>query len=157
SWRTGVLAVALAIGVATLVTATANPQAPAAAPHTRPATGTSLTDVLDRAFTAAYNLDHPEAVQLARTAVVMAPDDPLAHRALAAILWLDMLFQRGAVTVDNYLGSSSKAPLNLPKPAPDVDAEFKKELALATQLVEAQLKKNPHDLDAKFEAGSVYA
>jgi tetratricopeptide (TPR) repeat protein len=143
--------------VATFVSARSNPQAPAVALHTLPATKTSVTDVIDRAFTAAYNLDHNEAVQLARNAVAMAPADARAHRTLAAILWLDMLFQRGAVTVDNYMGSSSKAQLNLPKPAPEIDAEFKKELGMATQLVEARLKQNPRDIDAKFEAGSVYA
>ena len=43
-------------------------------------------------------------VALARRAVAMAPDEPAAHRALAAMLWLHMLFRRGTVTVDHYLG-----------------------------------------------------
>jgi tetratricopeptide (TPR) repeat protein len=148
---------ALAAGAATFVTALPSAQSQSAAAHTRAATPGSVTETIDRAIDLAYNLDHHKAVELARTAVTMAPNDPRAHRALAGILFLNMLFQRGAVTVDNYMGSPSKAQLNLPKPATDLDAEFKKELGLATSLAEGRLKQNPRDIDAKFETGCAYA
>ena len=35
------------------------------------------------------------------------PSDASAHRALASVLWLNMLLGRGAVTVDHYLNSSA--------------------------------------------------
>ena len=35
------------------------------------------------------------------------------HRALANVLWLNLLFQRGAVTVDHYLGSFSSQTVDL--------------------------------------------
>ncbi len=51
-----------------------------------------------------YEHEHDEAIKLLRQAVALAPDDPTNHRALANAIWLKMLFQRGAVTVDHYLG-----------------------------------------------------
>ena len=69
-----------------------------------------------RAESLAYDLDHPEALALLRRSVALAPDDPQTHRALANVLWLNMLFQRGAVTVDHYLGSFSSSTVDLKKP-----------------------------------------
>src|SRR5687768_18083263 len=60
------------------------------------------------AFDLAYNLDHEAAVAMLRRATIEHPTDPAAHRALASVLWLNMLFSRGAVTVDHYLGSFSR-------------------------------------------------
>ena len=56
-----------------------------------------------QAFELAYNLDHEAAVALLRQATTENPSDASAHRALASVLWLNMLFSRGAVTVDHYL------------------------------------------------------
>ena len=53
-----------------------------------------------KAFDLAYNLDHDAAVALLKRAVELAPEDPAAHRSLASVLWLNMLFKRGSVTVD---------------------------------------------------------
>jgi len=117
----------------------------------------TVGDLIARAFNSAYNLDHDGAIADARQAIAMAPDDPSTHRTLASILWLRILFLRGAVTVDTYLGTVSKSLATLPKPPPDVSAEFKRELALATSLAEARLKKNAHDVQAEFDAGAAYA
>src|SRR6476646_1306986 len=157
---TGGFAAALAASVVILVTVVPAQQAkPAdgAAPHTRPARAATLADTIDQAFDAAYSLDHPDAIALARKAVALGPEEASAHRTLAAILWLNILFQRGAVTVDNYMGGITKAQLALPKPPPDVEIEFKRELALAISLSEARLKTNPRDIDARYDAGSAYA
>jgi len=117
----------------------------------------ALGDLIARAFNSAYNLDHDAAIADARQAIAIAPDDAAAHRALASILWLRILFLRGAVTVDTYLGTVSKSLATLPKPPPDIDAEFRRELGIATSLAEARLKKNAHDVQAEFDAGAAYA
>ena len=157
---TGGFAAALAASVVILVTAVPAQQAKptdGAATHPRPAPVTSLANTIDQAFDAAYSLDHPNAIALARKAVALGPEEASAHRTLAAILWLNILFQRGAVTVDNYMGGITKAQLALPKPPPDVETEFKRELTLAISLAEARLKTNPRDLDARYDAGAAYA
>ena len=68
------------------------------------------------AFALAYNLDHDQALARLRQAVTDNPSDAAAHRALASMLWLHMLFVRGAVTVDHYLGSFSRTQVELSKP-----------------------------------------
>ena len=49
-----------------------------------------------QAFELAYNLEHDAAVALLRQATLENPSDASAHRALASVLWLNMLFSRGA-------------------------------------------------------------
>jgi tetratricopeptide (TPR) repeat protein len=123
-------------------------------------TGTAppqLADLVSQTFRAAYNLDQDEAIALGRRAVQLAPEEPSAHRALAAVLWVNILFRRGAVTIDNYLGSVTKSLQMLPRTPPELDAEFKRELGLAISLAESRLARNPRDLQARFEAGNAYA
>ena len=63
---------------------------------------------IDRAFLAAYNLDHADAIAALDKALAADPNDADAHRAAAVIAWLRIGFLRGSITVDDYLGSVSK-------------------------------------------------
>lgn len=117
-------------------------------------TETSSADIRARAADLAYNLDHREAIALLRQAVADAPDDAANHRALASAIWLEILFLRGAVTVDHYLGSFSRSRVDLPKPPPDLDAEFKREAAAAVALSERRVKEAPNDAAAHFALGT---
>jgi tetratricopeptide (TPR) repeat protein len=120
--------------------------------------GDRVNATIDEAFTAAYNLDIPEALATARRAVTLGPDRSAPHRALAAIIWLEILLRRGTVTIDHYLGGSvTRSQMNLPKPPADLDAEFKRELALAIDLAEKRLAAQPEDIQARFDVGSAYA
>ncbi len=107
-----------------------------------------------RAADLSYNLDHDEAVKLLRQAVVANPDDTATHRALAAALWLDILFTRGAVTVDHYLGSFSNSNVQMGRPPADLDAEFKREVARAIEIAEKKVAAAPDDPQAHFDLGS---
>jgi tetratricopeptide (TPR) repeat protein len=111
---------------------------------------------VNAAFTAAQNLDHEEALAHARQAVALDPNSARTHRGLASIIWLNLLFQRGAMTVDHYLGSISMNPIALPKPDPLLAAEFKGALARSIELAEKRLQKNPADPNALFDAGAAY-
>ena len=111
---------------------------------------------LKLAFADVYNLDYPEATAHARRAIALGPDSSRAHRGLASVLWLHMLFQRGAVSIDHYLGSFSKSQATLPKPDPVAAEEFKRVVERAIDLANARLKTNPKDLQAKFDAGAAY-
>ena len=117
----------------------------------------AVNAAIEQAFRAAYNLDHDEAMTHARRAVALGPNESSSHRTLAAILWLNILFHRGAVSIDYYLGSLARQRSSALKPRPELVAEFKTELAKAIELAEARLKQNPRDLQARFEFGSVYA
>lgn len=107
-----------------------------------------------RAFELAYSHQHEEAAVLLRRATQLDPDSTATHRNLASVLWLQMLFRRGAVTVDHYLGSFSRARVDLPKPPAELDAEFKKHLARAIELAEARVAAHPRDPQAHFDLGA---
>ena len=126
-------------------------------PQAPPPTLAEVTAVVKQAFRAAYSLDENEALTLARRGVAMGPEEPSAHRALASILWLDILFKRGAVVSDQYLSGSLKDQVALPKPPADLDAAFKRELAKAIDLAEARVRRDPRDVQARYDAGTAYA
>ena len=109
---------------------------------------------VDRAFVAAYNLDHPEAIAHLEKALAADPNDPDAHRAAAVIAWLRIGFLRGSVTVDDYLGSVSKPNVNmLPPPQAEAD-RFHRHIARALQLAEAEVQRHPRDPEAHFRLGA---
>lgn len=108
-------------------------------------------------FDALYNLDYPEALAAARAATVAAPNDPTAYRALAEVLWLQMLFLRGGATVDHYIGEVEQTQFSLPKPPAALAAEFNGAVDRAIALSEAALKKRPRDPQALFDRGAAWA
>lgn len=107
-----------------------------------------------QALDLAYNLDYQPATELLRQAVAAAPSDPAPYRTLASVIWQQILYQRGAVTVDHYLGSLSRARVDLRKPPPDLDAEFRKYIGRAIELSEAAVKKNRNDPQAHYDLGT---
>src|SRR6266702_5685868 len=107
-----------------------------------------------RAADLSYNLDHDQAAALLRQAIAADPNDSANHRALAAIIWLQILFRRGAVTVDHYLGSFTAANVDVKNPPPGLDAEFKREIARAIELAEKRAAAAPRDAGAHFELGT---
>jgi tetratricopeptide (TPR) repeat protein len=117
----------------------------------------NVSDTITDAFQAAYNLDHDESVTLARRAVQMAPDEPAAHRTLAAMLWVQLLYKRGTVSIDHFLGGFSRSDVQMPKPPADVDAEFKREVDRSVALAEARVARAPADVQANFDLGAAHA
>jgi tetratricopeptide (TPR) repeat protein len=111
-------------------------------------------DLRQRALELAYNLDHDQALELLRRAVALSPDDPAPHRSLASVLWLNLLFRRGAVTVDHYLGSFSRSTVDLAKPPPDVDREFRFHVERSISLAERRVASNPGSAQAHYDLGA---
>ena len=118
---------------------------------------TDLDALLDRAYDAAYNLDYEDAIGLARKATALWPEASRAHRAVASILWFHMIFRRGAVTIDYYMGGVTKSQKSRPKPPADVDAEFRAALDKAISLAEAAMRASPTGVQEQFDAGAAYA
>jgi tetratricopeptide (TPR) repeat protein len=107
-----------------------------------------------RATQLVYEHQHDEAIKLLRQAVAIAPDQSATHRSLASAVWLKMLFLRGAVTVDHYLGSFSRARVELAKPPPELVAEFRKSIATAISLAESRVAARPKDPQALYDLGA---
>ena len=119
----------------------------------RAGTQESAESLRTEASRLAYDLDREQALVLMRRAVQIAPDDPVTHRHLASIVWLQILFMRGALTVDTYLGSF-RPRVDLKKPPPDVDAEFRRHVARAVELSEKQVAQSPRDPQAHYNLGA---
>ena len=122
----------------------------------RPATANPQSrELTERAFVAAYNLDHSEAVSLLNHAVAADPNDSDVHRAIAVISWLRIGFLRGSVTTDDYLGRVSKPNVDMVPPPPEEARRFQQHAARALQLAEEAVRARPRDPEALFRLGSI--
>ena len=108
-----------------------------------------------RAYDLAYNLDYDEATRELEAAVRADASDSAAERGLAAIPWLLISFRRGAVTVDEYLGSLSRQNVAMRAPPADLAARFQRHSARALELAEAAVKQRPRDPEALYQLGAV--
>jgi tetratricopeptide (TPR) repeat protein len=123
-----------------------------------PAAGNAASRELRRqGYEQAYQLDHDQAVQTLRQAVQADPTDAATHRAIATITWLNLLFKRGALTVDDYFGAMTRANVNLKQPPPELAAMFREHAARALTLAEGELGKNPRSVEARFEVSAAVA
>jgi tetratricopeptide (TPR) repeat protein len=102
-----------------------------------------------------YNLDYPEAFAAFKAAEAADPDDPAAYRLAAATIWMRLLFNQGAITVDDYLGEARSTVSRVP-PDPSLARAFHDELQHALALSERTAQAHPADADAHYELGAAY-
>src|SRR4030095_14146001 len=84
------------------------------------------------------------------------PNDADAHRVAAATIWMQLLFEQGAITVEDYLGKT-RARVDRPAPDPDLANAFRYHLDRATDLAEEQVRRHADDPDAHFQLGAAAA
>src|SRR5688500_6308955 len=109
-----------------------------------------------RAVQLGYELDHADAMTAFRAAIAADPNHPANHRLTAAGAWIALLFQQGAVTMDDYLGETRSNVLRA-APDPVLAATVRDELKRAIALAEDRLRQRPDDADAHFQVGAGYA
>ncbi len=107
-----------------------------------------------RATELIYEHQHDEAIKLLRQAVSLSPEQSATHRSLASALWLKMLFMRGAVTVDHYLGPFNRARVDLTKPPPELVTEFQRSITAALTLAESRVAALPQDPQSHYDLGA---
>ena len=100
-------------------------------------------ELLRAGYQSAYNLDYDEALATFRRAVEADPGDPAAHRAVAAITWLNLMFSRGALSADEFLSSLPESNADMKLPPADSAAAFRTSIDKAIQLAEAQVRHAP--------------
>ncbi len=108
----------------------------------------SAASLRSEAFALAYNLDYPEAVAMFDKALALDPNDSATHRARAAAVWLHIIFRRGSITVDQYLGGASRRDMTMEKPPAEEAAIFTRHVNRALELAEGRLAANPKDAAA---------
>jgi tetratricopeptide (TPR) repeat protein len=114
----------------------------------------SAEALLQRATDQAYNLDHDEAVRTLTRAAAEYPSDGNIQRALATVTWLHLLFTRGQVLVDEYLGPVSRQNVVTLAPPPAAANEFPRYIGRAIALAEQRVAKAPNDADAQYDLGA---
>jgi len=119
-----------------------------------PARDDSVARVRVQAYDLAYNLDYDEAIALMTRALERWPRDPTLYRSLGTMVWLKILFARGSVTIDDYLGPLSKQYVSFKPPPAALVAEFVGYVDEAAALAEERLRRQPNDLDALYEYGA---
>jgi tetratricopeptide (TPR) repeat protein len=102
-----------------------------------------------------YNLDRVEALAVFKKAIAADPGDPAGHRMVAANAWIALLFEQGAITVDDYLGEA-RANLQRDAPNPVLAKTFHDAITQAMTLSEARLRAQPNDADAHYQVGAAY-
>jgi tetratricopeptide (TPR) repeat protein len=117
--------------------------------------GTESRRLRSKALELGYNLDHSGALATFSEAMAADPSDPAPHRLAAATIWIQALFQQGAVTADDYLGQARSSVDRKPLP-PDLAASFRAHLNRALELSQARLRAHPGDPDAHFQVGAAY-
>jgi tetratricopeptide (TPR) repeat protein len=111
--------------------------------------------LVERAFDLAYNLDHDQALATFRRAIAADANDPAPHRGIAAITWLNILiFDRGSVSVDDYMGSITRPNVKVRPPPADKARLFQESVDKALALCEARLGRNSKDADAQYQLGA---
>ena len=83
----------------------------------------------------AYNLDHDQALAVLEQAMRDHPDDAALPRAHATLTWLNLLFRRGMVLVENYLGPVSKDDVKVAAPPTAANGAFQTQVARSIALV----------------------
>lgn len=117
-------------------------------------TAQTASELVNEAFDLAYNLDHDQAVARLDRAVALAPNDSGTHRAAASITWLHLLFRRGAITVDHYLGSVSKPRIDTEPPPPALAERFRAHVDRAIELSRGWTRHAPRNAEAWYELGA---
>lgn len=129
------------------------PAAAAPAPPER-AGADSVPEVRLHAYDLAYNLDYDEAIALMTRALERWPRDPSLYRSLGTMVWLKILFARGSVTIDDYLGPLQKQYVAFKPPPASLVSEFSRYVDRAAALAKERLQRQPNDLDALYEYGA---
>lgn len=103
-----------------------------------------------------YNLDYAEALAAFREATARDPNNPALYRLAAATVWTQLLFEQGAVTVEDYLGEARAERPRLDA-ADRLVVTFHTNLDTALRLSASQLRDRPWDPEAHYQVGAAHS
>jgi len=127
---------------------------PAAVPTGSSRSGSQPSDLFQRGYDLTYNLDFPEALATFQQAVGAQPNDPQGYRGIATTTWLSILFQRGVVTVDDYMGHMSTGDQKLDQPPATEASRFRTNIDRALAIAEEEVRRNSNSASAHYDVGA---
>ena len=101
-------------------------------------------------YDALFNLDYQTARSRFQKMIDLAPDDPSGPECMASTLWLQQLNESWKLKANLY-DSSADSKSAVDRKQAD---EFHKWIRRAKQLAQAQLRKNPNDVEALYFLGA---
>ncbi|HYN10537.1 MAG TPA: tetratricopeptide repeat protein [Vicinamibacterales bacterium] len=109
-----------------------------------------------RGLNLGYNHDYADAFATFKEAIAADPENPAAYRLLAASAWVRLLFEQGAVTVEDYLGQTRASQPARVKGG-ELDHLFHDYLNQSIAIAEQRVREHPSDADAHYQLGAGYA
>src|SRR3954470_6741266 len=120
-----------------------------------PAEANPASDALKtRASVELYNLNRSQAEATFREAIKADPTDASAYRGLAGALWVGIALDRGAMTIDSYLGPVTRQDVKMPLPPAARAAEFQESVDRAITLARERLTAGADPANAQYELGA---
>jgi tetratricopeptide (TPR) repeat protein len=104
------------------------------------------------AFGRLYNLDYDAAVQEFEKVLARHPNDPYAVNHLLSAVLVRELYRIGAMNTGEYSNDSFVGQVHRP-PDPAQTARIKRLVQQAQKLEEAELSRNPNNVDALYARG----
>jgi len=99
-----------------------------------------------------YNLHLDQALSRFRQAVLADPNDSASYRAVAGVSMLQIAFERGAVTMDEFLdGAPDANSVDVARPTAALADVFRANAERAFQLADARVRAHPDDADAHYQ------
>jgi tetratricopeptide (TPR) repeat protein len=114
----------------------------------------SIDAQVQQGFDYAYNLDHEQALTILKQAAAQDPQHCGTQRALATVTWMNLLFTRGNVLVDDYLGPVTKRDVTMKPPPTEVSTAFRAYIGRAEAIAEERVSKSPNDVNAQYDLGA---
>lgn len=102
-----------------------------------------------------YNLDRSESLAAFEHAIEIDPASPAGYRLLAASAWTQLVFEQGAITVDDFLGEA-RAHYTRASPNAELAKRFGDSLGRAIAIAEQDLRGRKNDPSAHFQVGAAY-
>jgi len=109
-----------------------------------------------QAFALAYDLQFQAAHETLAEAVTADPTDPAPHRAIAAVIWVEILFAQGVATFEAFTGEVPKGDVARPQPPAPLVARYREAISKAARLADIQVARHD-DADAHYQVGATAA
>ncbi len=109
-----------------------------------------------KGFEQIYNLDYQDAFRTFSDLKAQNPRHPAPPLYLASVVWLQELFDRNELDLDNFIAPGYFTQPSARKMAPADRKVFFDYLASCESLCTALLKKDPKNTDARYFLGSMY-